>query len=322
MLKETKPLSLKTGVSTRVSISDRLNSAQSEAPAANKWSMKRGVDQTVYSESTKAFVSSAADIPIRMKEPRLGAQGSEGSKLFAVTTCQSNTDSYVQGGRDPSFFSRARRAEQVDDSMRHTLDTIPTRSGASHNQRTVDIMRKREECAELKPPKETFMIPPRRPLNGEPPKTALESVRFTYTVPDSSQQLDFKQPSSIIPSHLGQKMNIQRRALSETASARDMFPGTAKSRADILPGYLAHVPADESNIAKLHGETDVLRAYTKAGASVSGSSSLAKLARISGRSASDKIKTSQGFYLEQAASAGNEKSLNKVAFGKKTAVLN
>ena len=320
MLKETKPLSLKTGVSTRVSISDRLTPAQTDVKP-NKWSTKRGVDQTVYSETSNAYVSSAADVPARRKEPRLEVANGE-TKLFASTTGQTNTDSYVVGGRDTSFFSRARRAEQLDDSMRHTLDTIPTRSGASHNQRTVDIMRKREENAELKPPKETYSIPTRRPLNGEPPRTALESVRFTYTVPDSSQQIDFKQPNTLIPTQLGQKMNVQRRALSETASARDMFPGTAKSRADILPGYLAHVPADESNMAKLHGETDVLRAYTKAGASVSGTSSLAKLARITGRSPSDKVKTSQGFYLEQAASAGQEKGLNKVKFGKKTAELN
>lgn len=319
MQQETKPLCLKTGVNSRVGISDRLPPQEPES--TNKWSVKRGVGQTMYTASSNAFISSAADIPTRKKEPRLG--GSSGGRTFVgLTTGQANADAYIGGGRDTSFYSRARQVEHHDDSKRHTLDSIPTRSGASHNQRTVDIMRKREENPELKPPKESFSIPPRRPLNGEPPKTALEKVRFTYTVPNSSQQIDFQEPSGVLPAHLGQTMNVQRRALSETASSRDLFPGTAKSRADILPGYLAHVPSDESNIAKLKGDADILRLYTKAGASVSGTSSLAKLARMSGRSADDKAKTAQGFYLQQAASATKEKSLNKVLFGKKTAVLN
>eukprot|EP00758_Cryptobia_borreli_P002290 Tbor_TRINITY_DN2920_c0_g1::TRINITY_DN2920_c0_g1_i1::g.1201::m.1201 len=315
------PLSLKTGVNTRTPLSERLEPIQSKPVDVFKsYSYKKGMDSSTYSQaSVGSYVQSATDIPKREKEPGLGVTMdlSERTKYSVKTAGLNSTYGAVEIGCDPTFFSRIRRIEREDDAIRHGLETIRTRSGASQMQRTVDIMRKRETHPDFNPPKEKFSTIQRRSLNGVPHATALEKVRFTYEMPNSSHQNDFRIPMGYLPLELDQCNNVQRRIISETASGKAMFTGTPKSRADVLPGYMAHVPSNISNFRQIQGDADVLRAYSRSGISI-GAPSTSKPQRP----LKDRLLTIQGNALEQAMYSTEEKGLNKVKFGIKTAVFN
>eukprot|EP00744_Colponema_vietnamica_P009686 GILI01013748.1.p1 GENE.GILI01013748.1~~GILI01013748.1.p1 ORF type:complete len:322 (-),score=26.35 GILI01013748.1:74-1006(-) len=310
-MQQPRLVDIKSKVSTRTNLATRLAPTSTQTQQANA-SGKRGMDETTYSVATQnSYIRTGEDVPKRVHEPRLDMGHT--AVFDAKSTTQKSAHSGVSA-TDPSFYSRARVEERKDDEVRHGLDTIPTRSGAGRMQRTVDIMRKRENEPSLAPPTQSYETIERRQQNGVPPPTKLETVRFTYAMPKSTQQLDYRTPVGQIPQGLSQAYATQRRAITESASSKDLFYSTTKATETVLPGYMAHIPSDEGTAAKLHGDSDVLRHHAQNG-HIAAKSSL-ELMHV--RSPQGNQRTTQGFYLEQAVSSPEERLLNKPRIGKRT----
>lgn len=323
-MKEPRAIDTKSRVATRAHLSDRLPPASPVRGglAPLQTGTRRGGDETgaatTYAEATQSFIRSAADVPPRHTEPR-GAPVV--SPPFTATSSLQHGAHAGVGEADSGFFSRVRAEERRDDEARHGLDSVPSRSGAGRMQRTVDIMRRRENDPTFAPSRESYEAVDRRTPNGIPPPTRLESVRFTYAMPRSSHQMDYKAPEGQVPAALSPLFGTQRRVITECATSRDLFYATTKARAAVLPGYMSHVPGDEGTLSMMQGEHDVLRRYAQAGHMAAAKpGSIA--APVRERSAAAKAATSQGFYLEQAVSSPNETVLNRIKCGKKSAVLN
>ena len=227
---------------------------------------KRHVGYTTYTEQSTDYVKSAADVPPRAKEPISESDKQALPKFVAKTEKQIAT--HTANGQVPDYFSRVRKIEKEDDDARRNVTVAPTRSGAAHNLRTVDISRKRENDESLRPPKEEFVRVQKRTPNGLPPPAPCEQVKLTALPPHTSHELEFADPrprmDTLLKTAATEQMSkTATKLMTLTASTRDMFEGTAKARSDVIPGYMGHVPAAKSNTQKVKADAEVLRQFSK-----------------------------------------------------------
>lgn len=318
--KQIEPvLQLKTGVSSRSSLTDRIKPTQAikestePEPIRCYFLPKRHVGTTSYAECTSTYVKSSSDVPPRRKEPKPAVEHIP--TQFEARTCLQVSQQSVASPPPANFFSTVRKIEKSDDDNRGSLVVAPTRSGAALNLRNVDIMRKRETDSSLAPPKIQFSPFVRREKNGVPPPTASETVHFTHISPLTSNQLEFANPTLLAQQTLTKAHNSLRRALSETASTGDMFSGTAKSREELIPCYMGHVPAHPKNLLRLKGDGDSLRQHSKCAINVC----VGKAAKHRNRPRSDasRSQTVMGLMLEEAATDAVERRMNRVEHGRK-----
>lgn len=228
---------------------------------------KRFTGTTTYTQQTVDYVKSSADVPPRAKEPKNLADSVALPKFVAKTEKQVTCGTATGGKAD--FFSTVRKIEREDDDARKNVTIAPTRSGAAHNLRTVDIMRKRENAAELAPQKEQLVKIAKRPLNGLPPASVTEQVKLTGLPPQPSNRTEYGDPKSGMSFLMAtaekeqSPLRKQNKLMTLTATTRDMFAGTAKDREDVIPGYQGHVPAARGNIGRIQGDNEILRSFSK-----------------------------------------------------------
>lgn len=302
--------------------------AQTPEPVRSYFLPKRHHGETTYESGTHAFVRSAADVPERRKEPKaILPEGILAPRFSATSTSQLDHMSVCRG-TPTDFFSRARQLERVDDDARRDVYIPPTRAGASHMQRTVDIMRNREHRDELQPPSSQYERQPRtRP--AIPGTSAAENVRFTHISPPTTHQLDFRPPAeglNQVQLHLSQG-SVASRALTHAATSRDLFVGTPKDIDAIVPGFMGHVPAAQATKQRLHGPDDMLRQYSKCSLNVAvaarGDTATAPESQQRSPSPGSLRRgalTVAAFYEEQAASSAEERRMNVVEHGRHNAV--
>ena len=330
---EEKPVTLKTAVNTRSSLDTRcapiqsphqnsktiatsFNTSGSSGASGTTTSPRKDVlvglpkrqcEETSYTAAMNSTVRSAADVPARGKEPHPKSDVS--ARAFdASSTMHVATSALLKNGLQEQFFSHVRQIERIDDDGRKL---------GKGSQRTVDIMIKRETHEDMQPPPVEFIRTVRRsPQDVLPVPNPAQQVICTHLGPQSTSQYDFKAPASILPRIIDQKMETQRRVLSETGSAHDLFFGTPKARADVPPGYMGHCPQAASNIHSIKGDgVEILRPHAKCAVNLATSAGC-NLGRNANeprpRSPASRASTMAGYYLEQAASASKlELSLNR-----------
>ena len=268
---------------------------------------KRQCEETSYTAAMTSTIRSAADIPPRGKEAQPVTEISAGA-FDASSTMHVATSTLLKNGLHETFYSHVRQIERVDDDGRKL---------GKGSQRTVDIMNKRETHPDMQPPPVEFIRTVRRtPQDVMPPPNVAQQVSCTHLGPLSTSQTDYKPPSTLLPQIIDQKMATQRRVLSETGSAHDLFYGTPKARSDVVPGFMGHCPQAPSNIQAIKGDgVEILRPHAKCAVNLATSVGC-NLGRNANeprpRSPSSRASTMAGFYLEQAAGASKlELSLNR-----------
>jgi hypothetical protein len=317
--KVVREFAVKAGPSTRMPLDQRvkpvqgamaLTKAATPEPIRSYFLPKRHVGTTSYAEASCAYIRCSADAPPRAHEQKPLIESL--APKFTAKTCQQVCQEAVAAPPPANFFSKVRQVEKCDDDNRGGVTIAPTRSGAAHNLRNVDIMRKREQDANLAPPKTEFKFVPKRSKNGIPPPTAAESVHFTHLSPLSSNQAEYQSPSALRSLTEDRAKSSVQRALTECASTKEMFAGTPKARSDLPPGYMGHVPAHRRNLSLLHGDADDLRMYTKNSINVSHPSAgqASKQSLFAGRSKAARMQTVMGFTLEEAAEDKTERAMN------------
>lgn len=318
-----RAISLKTAVNTRIPIDQRSKPIQShlytnstttatepvpqQAYSPTAVAPKRHFGETSYSAGTKSVVSSAADVPSRGKDIH-STSSAVPSGFDAASTQHVAMSHQLANGLQENFFSTVRQLERKDDDVRKT---------GKGSQRTTDIMIKRETHEGMQPPKTEFIRCPRRsPADVLPTASnAAANVTCQHIGGQSTNHTDYLNPLSIFPPVLSQANETQRRVLSETGTEADLFNGTAKGRADVLPGFMGHCPSHPKNKASIKGEvSEILRPYSKCSVNLATSSANTNAMGTTKREKSPECRgtTVSGFFLEQALSAStDERSLNR-----------
>lgn len=300
---------------------------------------KRHVGYTTYATASQSFVRSATDVPKRITERDFYSDQAEAPRFEfdGTTVTREATQSYA-GGDDTAFFSRVRKVERNDDDARHSVEDPKTRSGAAKNLRCSAIQNKREQDPTFAPLPMHFQ---RVPLVRPNPLTAAGGAsapigKACLQVAGSTQQLDFPDPRvvaeqarAVLAFKQGRTLLASDRALVEGASSKDLFAGTSKASEEVVSGFMGHVPANPSNVSKVKGASDQLRAHTKTFVTVTApkgnsNTSLIRDKLRAAAEAAEKIgdyqpKTSTAFYQSQAARS-DERAVNRVECGRKNAV--
>lgn len=334
---ETKLQDLKCALNTRMPLQRRIAPVQlthealestrrarsaGPEPIRSYFLQKRFKGETTYTESTKEFVRSADEVPTRRKEPKAEC-GECNSSSFEFRSTNQEGSAAIAEGSNPAFYSEARKIERIDDDARRNVTVAPTRAGASHFQRTVDIMRRRETDPKLQPPAEHYNLPPRRAPNGLPPPSAADLVRFTHISPLTTNQTDFRDPSAVLGDRTSLHLTHSSRQITQLASSADLFCGTAKAREDLAPGFMGHVPAHESNVRKLQGARDLLRLYSKCSVNVAQpSKNNQRLIESHSTSTTDPnaARTVAAFMERQVFANSKEQNMNRLEHGRQNAV--
>uniref|UniRef100_A0A6U4PCQ7 Uncharacterized protein n=1 Tax=Neobodo designis TaxID=312471 RepID=A0A6U4PCQ7_NEODS len=169
--------------------------------------------------------------------------------------------------------------------------------------------------------------------------SATDVARATFVEKSTTQKLDFPDPrtaaqvaSATLGAKKGRTLLAPDRALVEGATSRDLFAGTAKAFEDVASGYMGHVPANPANVARVRGAGDQLRAHMKTVDTVTApthnsTTSLLRAKLQAAQAAAEQEigrpltpKTTSAFYVTQAASAADEKRINRVECGRRNAV--
>jgi hypothetical protein len=321
---------------------------------------KRHAGHTSYGEASSAFVRSASDVPIRANErtfmPGVDESAAKNVAFTATTTNKESTVSYCQP-ENSAFFSKVRVLERQDDDARHSLEDPKTRSGAALNLRCSAIQKKREHDPTLAPeplkfrpverarPSETAVGPvPRRSASVQPTGAAASFSgsgygKAMFMASGSTQSLDFPDPRNVATSatatfaaNQGATLLAADRAMVTTATSRDLMAGTAKASADVCSGYMGHVPANPTNVARVRGSGDNLRAHAKSFATVTAptfnsTTSLLRAKIASAQQAAEAMtgkpptpRTASGYFQQAAAISKDERAMNRVEVGRKNAV--
>lgn len=325
-----RAISLKTAVNTRIPIDHRSKPIQSQlytnstttTTTANGSSNasfrtssptsgtavapKRHFGETSYSAGTKSVVASAADVPKRGKDIH-STSDAVPSAFDAASTQHVAMSNQLANGLHENFFSTVRQLERKDDDVRKT---------GKGSQRTTDIMNKREGHEDMQPPTTEFIRCTRRsPADLLPAPNTAGNVTCQHIGGQSTNHTDYLNPLTIFPPVLCQANETQRRVLSETGTEADLFSGTAKGRADVLPGFMGHCPSNPKNKASIKGEVDeILRPYSKCSVNLATSSANTNAMGTAKRTKSPECRavTVSGFFLEQAlSSSAAERSLNR-----------
>lgn len=245
-----------------------------------------------------------------------------------------------------TFYSKVRKLEQDDDSVRFTENHITTRSSAAVNVRCTSIKNRRETDPDFVPPTETFNFsPPSQrsiplaanrmagsssagtkssgPVKLRPSElTGASSYQHDYHPPEDQGCIAEKTLSSTKSS---MKTLANDVGMVQASSTKDLFDGTAKNRHDIVSNFMGHVPTEGNTAAysRMNGPNDMLRVHSKSlcySATVTGDAKGGSEVGKRESSPARRGATMEGFMLERTANATTEeRRMNKVEFGIKKA---
>jgi hypothetical protein len=333
-------VSLKTTVNTRMQLKDRVRGLQTTShltesvavaasdeappPIRSYFLRKRFVGHTTYGAAAHIAGTQPTPAPLRVTNKQaLGALPAP-TPFDAVSNAQASV-TYAHGDA-PNFYSMVRKVERADDDQRNGLADTRTRSGAALNLRCAAIERKREQHGQFAPPARSFTRAAAGRPNGAP-AMAEGAIKFAHVPHRTSSQIEYGTPRDVLRRAQSVQAAVRPmagslaadRAMVQSATAKDLFEGTSKSRYDMAAGFMGHIPASAGNVARLKGDEERLRAFSKCVVNFTqpGANSGARLAMKGDNTA---LLTVGGASLVQAAGAAEEQGMNFVEHGRKAAV--
>jgi hypothetical protein len=287
----------KTGVNSRMSLSDRVAALQCESDkeadrvAADPQLLKAKLDSidanpqtvalqrrhadggSIQQSSITSTIRSARDVPERGHMWKAPGDGELQNIPMAhcKTVQQTAADGYVRN-QDHEFLSRVRKMEKDDDDERAAQVKGQARADEKTNLRSAAVVHKRETDIRFAPPPMEF-LQVKRAVPNAVRANASDSVKFTHVTLPSHYSLEFQEPNARLAEC---KQNHDDRladmgllanelALGSVSGCVDLQSGSAKDFDHIVStGYGGHAPSHARNIAKVNGpEKEVLRTYSK-----------------------------------------------------------